>query len=381
MNTFGESLALLLLIGIAAAAAYIYLQRRDRGGTTTLTPYAEGLRAILDGDRSRAVQKLRESVQRDSSNVDAYIRLGLLSADLEDVPRAIKIHRALTFRADLNHAQRVEVYRALASDYLKSGDTPRALEALENVIALAKRDRWALEKKMELVVAEQNWVAAYETADRLAQSGGAVSNRMLAVLRSMNGIKLCSSGKERDGRIQFREAVKLDASLPAPYLHWGDSYVREHRTEDAVKIWRRLCEMNPLRAHYVFERLETHLFDLGRFGEIEQFYRNLIRSHPQSVHAYAALSRFLEKRGDRGDAVSVLQEGISHNSESLWLRRRLIQLYADLRDVERVLALSRDILSRVLTEAYQYKCDSCGHVAAEPLWLCPKCQKLDTYHA
>jgi lipopolysaccharide biosynthesis regulator YciM len=381
VSPFGELFTLVLVLGATALAAYFYMHRRESGAPQPISPYAEGLRAVLEGDRLRASQKLRESVSIDSSNVDAYLRLGTLAAEMGDLPRAIKIHRALTFRADLTQTQKTEVYRSLAHDYLKSGDSSRALEAIEHVISLNKKDRWAVERKMELQAASQDWGGAFESAERLLASGGTVPQRKLAVLKTQEGLRLTRERKERDGRVQFREAIKYDPTLPAPYLYWGDSYIREGRTEDAVKIWKRLLEVGPERAHLAFDRLETHLFDLGRFSEIEQIYRSLTRSNTHTVHAYAALARFLEKRGDRGEAVSVLMEGLSQNSDSLWLRRRLIQIYADMRDMDRVMSLTRDILARVMHENYEYKCENCGNVSAEPLWLCPKCNQLDSYHA
>ena len=138
--------------------------------------------------------------------------------------------------------------------------------------------------------------------------------------------------------------------------------------------------MNPARTFLVFDRLETYLFDLGRFEETEQIYRTVIRENPQNVHAFAALSRFLEKKGDRGDAIAVLHEGLLHNSESIWLRRRLIQLYGEMRDVDHVLGLSREILSRVMKEGYDFHCSNCGYVSREPLWSCPQCSRLDTFN-
>jgi lipopolysaccharide biosynthesis regulator YciM len=379
--TFSEAILLLALIFVVAGGAYLYLQRRDRATVHPVTPYAEGLRAILDGDRLKALQRLKDCVTSDSSNVDAYLRLGTLSAEMDDLPRAIKIHRALTFRADLSQAQKIEVYRALAQDYLRTSDVSRALESIEQVLSLNKKDRWALEKKSALQSAQRDWSAAYDSAEKALQYGSPVSSRSLAVLKMQLGLKLCAEKKERDGRVQFREALKLDATVPGPYLYWGDSYIRENRTEDAVKIWRRLLDTNPGRSYLVFDRLETRLFDLGRFSEIEQIYRGLIRSDAKNVHAYAALSRFLEKRGDRGDAIAVLMDGLHQNPESLWLRRRLVQIYSDVRDVEHVIQLSRDILSRVMKEGYDFKCAECGHLSAEPLWHCPKCNKLDTYNA
>ncbi len=378
--SFSESLALLFLLVIAAGAAYYYVQKRERVNVTPISPYTEGLRALLEKDPIRALHKLREAVSADSSNVDAYLRLGTLFAETNDLTKAIKIHRLLTFRADLSSAQKVEVYRALAEDYLKAADAARALEAVEHILMLSKKDKWALEKKMELLIAQQNWAAAFEAAEKLNQTGGSVAPRTMAVLKVQEGLRHCAEKKERDGRIQFREAIHFDSAYVAPYLYWGDSYIREDRIEDAIKIWRRLLEVNPARAYLAFDRLETYLFDLGRFEEVETIYRTVIREHPQNVHAFVALSRFLDKRGDRGDAIAVLHEGLQHNPESIWLRRRLIQQYGEMRDVERVLGLSREILSRVMKEGYDYRCSNCGHVSREPLWSCPQCRKLDTFN-
>jgi lipopolysaccharide biosynthesis regulator YciM len=214
--TFAESLFLLFLILIAAAAAYVYVQKRERTREAPVSPYTEGLRALLEKDPIRAMHKLRETVNADSSNVDAYLRLGTLFAETNDLPKAIKIHRLLTFRADLTGAQKVEVYRALAEDYLKAADNARALEALEHILTLSKKDRWSLEKKMELLVAQQDWAGASETAEKLNQAGGNVAPRFMAVLNVQEGLKLCQDKKERDGRIQFREAIKFDSTFAAP---------------------------------------------------------------------------------------------------------------------------------------------------------------------
>jgi lipopolysaccharide assembly protein B len=381
MSSIGELLLLLLVVAAAGGAALLYMQKRDRGRTSMVTPYAEGLRFMLDGDRPRAIQKLRDVVAADSSNLDAYLRLGTLIAESGDPVRAVKIHRSLTFRGDMTDTQKVAVFRALAEDYLRMGDISRALDAIEHMLALSKKDVWALERKVELLVGQHEWPGASEAAQRLANLSPTITPHFLAVLKTQEGLRCCETKKERDGRIQFREAVKLENTLVAPYLYWGDSYVREGRVEDAVRIWRRMISASPAKAHLVFDRLESHLFDLGRFSEIEQVYRTLIRSYPQSVHAYSALSRYLNKRGDRGDAIAVLMDGLHHNPESLWLRRLLVQMHGEVHDVERVLDLARDILMRVMKEQYEFKCGSCGHVMQEPAWLCPKCGKLDTFHA
>ncbi len=378
--SFFEFLFLLVLIGGGIGAAVYFRDWKVRHSITPTTPYAEGLRAILDGDTPKAIQKLRDTVTADTNNIDAYLRLGALYAQGGDLARATKIHRALTLRGDLVDRQKLDIYRALTEDYLSAGDSNRALEAVNQMLAIAKKDTWALQQKSEILASQGQWQAAYATAEKLNGLSTTSTGRRLAILKTLDGERLCSSGKERDGRIQFRQAIKHDATLVAPYLYWGDSYVREHRIEDAVKIWRRLIDVNPAQSYVSFERLESHLFDLGRFSEIEQIYRGVVQSYPQNVHAYAALSRFLRKKGDAGGAITTLRDGLENNPESLWLRRRLIRMYFDVHDVDGVMNMSRDVLSRVMKENYEYACSNCGNVSREPLWVCPKCNKVDSYN-
>ncbi|MCB9366974.1 MAG: tetratricopeptide repeat protein [Calditrichaeota bacterium] len=378
--SFFEFLFLLILVGGGIGAAAYFRDRKVRRNVSPVTPYAEALRAQLDGDTARAIQKYRETVTADTDNMDAYLRLGEIYAKSGDMPRAIKIHRALTLRGDLSDRQKLDVYRALTEDYLWSGDSARALECVNQMLGISKKELWALQQKSELLAGQGQWQQAYETAEKLNGLSPSTTGRRLAIFKTLEGQRLCAAGKERDGRIQFRQAIKHDTALSASYLYWGDSYVRENRTEDAVKIWRRLIDVNPAQSYVAFERLESQLFDLGRFSEIEQIYRGVIQSYPQNVHAYAALSRFLRKKGDAGGAITVLRDGLESNPDSLWLRRRLIRLFHDVHDVDGVLSMSRDVLSRVMKENYEYSCSNCGHVSRDPLWLCPQCHKVDSFN-
>ncbi|MCC6476251.1 tetratricopeptide repeat protein [bacterium] len=380
MSEFVNFLFLLLVVVGGVGAAMYFREWKVRRQGAPVTPYAEGLKAVLDKDYPRAIQKLRETVTADTNNLDAYLRLGHLYAESGDLSRAIKIHRALTLRSDLVDRQKLDVYRALAEDYMQVPDLPKALESVHHMLAVSKKDPWALEKRSDILAQQGDWNGAFESASKLNGTSAASTPRRMAILKTLEGARLCEGGKERDGRIQFREAIKHDAALSAPYLFWGDSYVRERRIEDAVKIWRRLLDVNPAQSYVAFDRLESQLFDLGRFSEIEQIYRTVIRTWPQNVHAYAALSKFLRKKGDAGGAITVLRDGLDHNPESLWMRRRLIRMFHDVHDVDGVLQMSRDILSRVMKENYEYTCNNCGHVSREPIWHCPKCGKVDTYN-
>ncbi len=372
-------LLFLFVVVIGAVFVFLYLQRRERRKLTVQSPYTEALHALLIGDQPHALQKLKQTVQGDTNNIDAYIRLGNLHIEMNDYARALKIHRMLTLRVDLTKAQRIDVYRALARDYTVMKDFPRALESLDQILQLSKNDVEALKAKQALLEKQKNWAAAFETAKKLQSVDGAVSFRRLAILKVQEALQIAEKGKEREGRLRLREAVRLDGTYPAPFLYWGNSYIREGRIEDAVNTWKKLLDRDPAHSYLIFQRLADNLFELGRFGEIEQIYREVLRKHPQNVHAYVALSKFLDKRGDQAESITVLEDGLDKNPESLWLRRRLIRIYGELGNLDRLRTLSRDILSRVMKEAYEFTCKECGFVTREALWHCPKCGALDSF--
>ena len=57
------------IVGLATA-------RTRRKEARRTPPYIIGLRALVDGDEDTAIRELKNAVRIDSSNVDAYIRLG-----------------------------------------------------------------------------------------------------------------------------------------------------------------------------------------------------------------------------------------------------------------------------------------------------------------
>ena len=60
------------------------------------------------------------------------------------------------------------------------------------------------------------------------------SVKILALYKVESGLKCIKNGRERDGRIKFREAIKLDKKCASAYLYLSDSYIRENRYDDAL---------------------------------------------------------------------------------------------------------------------------------------------------
>ena len=60
--------------------------------------YAEGLDMLVSGKHQAAYKNFKEIVEKDSSNIKSYIRLGQVLREGGNIIQAIKIHKSLLHR-------------------------------------------------------------------------------------------------------------------------------------------------------------------------------------------------------------------------------------------------------------------------------------------
>jgi lipopolysaccharide biosynthesis regulator YciM len=338
------------------------------------------LTLILSGDKKRALEKLREAVKEDSDNVQAYILYGDLLRDFGYHKRAAKIHRELTVREALKPELHTDIMRSLLLDYQKSGEFKLALEWAERLLADNRDDIWTLRKKLELLEALESWHKVFETARKIQSLTDSQDKEQLALYKVMEGKGiLAHEGKEHDARLKYREALRLDSDCPLAYMELALSYVREERTEDAVKTWKEFFQTNPQHAYLAFEPLETTLFELGRFEELEAIYRRLINLNPKNTRAVVALARFFFRKGETAEAIRTCREGLETSPESLWIRRNLFRFLATEGRLQEAIELGLEVVNMVTSDTEEFICGNCHNISTEPLWRCPNCGMWRTF--
>ena len=119
------------------------------------------------------------------------------------------------------------------------------------------------------------------------------------------GDKRFSEGEFHKARVEYKEALKLDPTCAAAVVGIGDAYEKEGRLEDAAKAWKRIVDVNPKKAELVFSRLQKALFDLGKFGEIEDLYRKVLEKDKNNLGALTGLANLAEKKGDKLQAEEI----------------------------------------------------------------------------
>ncbi len=317
-------LLLLVLIGGGVAAYFLILRNRP-GQKKTDYLYTEALDALLKGNKRVAVQRLRDVVKQDSNHVNAYLQLGNILRDTAP-QQAIKIHQSLTVRPNLSDALQLEIHKALAQDYKCVNDYNRAHEEAEIILKLQRRNLWATDFLVKLEEEKGNWSAAAQYA-RLSQKIRNTSNKeQLAKYQLNEGLDLLKEGKTGQALSAFQKASKLAPEFHLPYKYMGDIYEQNRNLTKAIEHWEKYALRTKNNGADVFSKIESALFDLGRFSEIEQFYRRILKNDSNNLEALSKLANVLVEKGDMDSALALIENALNKNPDSLPARLMKLKL-------------------------------------------------------
>lgn len=376
---------LVIFAAIVVVLLLIYILFRTKSSAAKkrpiIDPYLQGLNALVEGDLDRASQYFRQSAQKDSENTDAYLKLGDIFRKQGQPDRATKIHRELLVRRNLNPAIRLQILRSLVQDYKESHKFDNALATLDEILKLFPKDEWALSYKVQIFEEMEEWDKAFRTLNVLAKAKrdlGDVSQK-LALYRVEEAKQLFSKGHEKSGRIRLREALKIDDQCASAYLYLGDSYIRENRADDALKVWKNFVETVPEYSHLVFGRLQELLFRMGKFSEIESILKELLRKNPENYNIHYALIHLYENKGQYLEAINLCDQILENKPDDIDAGLLKMRLLARVKDFQKLGTEVITLTEKIIHPKEEYVCSVCGYRSGEPLWHCPKCGGWNTF--
>lgn len=375
MNILTLSIAAVVLIGVITIAAINHrLRTRKRGKN----PYVEALHLILEGRREEAIVELKKTVKADTENIMAYIMLGNLFRESGHPIKAAKIHSNLLMRGDLDKHQVSRILTHLILDYHDANMPGKAIEMAERLAHRNKQDIENQQLLLSLYEAKGDWDKAFFCRQTINKWQKKQDQGILALYKVESGLSAIEKGAEREGRIRFREAIKLDKACIPAYLYWGDSYKRENRNDDAIRIWQEFTQKNPKRAHLAFSRLKETLFETGRYWEIEGIYQSILQKSKNPA-ARLELADFYRKQGQFDQAIELCQEVLDKHPETPMAWYILAQVHNQRGNESAALEEALEGLSKQKQKEVVFTCSECGNASVEPLWRCPQCRAWDSY--
>ena len=366
-----------LITGLIVAVFAVFLnwmmRRRKKPGSPT--PYLDALHLLLDGNREEAFEKLKRTVRDDTDNIMAYIKLGDIFRENGLPLRATKIHRNLLLRTTLTEKQTEDTLYHLVLDYRASGMTDKAVEMAERLAQKDKKGIAVRKLLLELYEDQEDWDKALFMRQGINKWIRKDDQHILALYKVNAGRDLASKGSEHQARIRFREALKLDRQCVPAAIGLGDSYMREGRLEDALKVWRDLASRTPSQAHRILDRLNDVLYNLGRYSELETVCEEIIKAKPSHPGAYFKLMELYEKQGKMNEALELGRQAYEANPDNPDARRALIRFLNRTGRKDEALETALAFLGRDAEGSLEFRCVHCGFESRESFWRCPKCRQ------
>lgn len=356
-----------------------YSQRR-KARTPYPRNYIEALKALASGDSEKAFERFMVVTDEDTSNADAYLRLGDLFREKRQFDKAVQVHQELTFRPGLSKEQEVEIKKSLALDFLEAKRYGKAIPTLRQLLDLSSSDGWVLQNLLRAYEETAQWEQALETKDKILRQKGIKDRSSLALYKVFAGKRLAEEGDYHRARLVYKDALGYDDKCAAAYLYLGDAYMCDQRPEGAIDYWKKLVAKVPQRAHLAFERLESTFFDLGKYGEIVEMYKRIIQADSKNIKGLYALARIFEKMGKTDSAIETYRKALRVNPNLVHIRQHLIRLYRQTDQVDLVLAEIDRLIESVPERADSFICQKCEYVTNEVLWKCPKCDSWDSFN-
>ncbi len=373
---------IIVLLFLALAGVVIFVLRRGQRSSPQpdQSLYIEGLRALLQKQYEQAFVKLKETVNNDTNNVDAYIRLGSIFRLRKKPEQALQVHRDLTFRHNLADSEKMEILRALYFDFLELDDNPSAVKAIREILEFKPDDRFALKILLRYHEKSNEWSDAASVRRKLDKLDGHDSGMTLALYKVFEGEDLIKQGDRHRARLFFKEAIHYDKLCLAAYIAIGDSYYDEGRLEDALGYWNKVISLKPGMGHLVFERLKKGFFEAGRYGEYADALSGLLQAYPEHKTARLELAYFQEKKGDIDSAREHYVAAQDSQPDSMLVKLGLYRLNRDSGKKEATDALFKQIIKMAVErEVGSYRCKSCNLDSQKMVWLCPRCKAVDSF--
>tara|TARA_Y100000591_G_C21779513_1_gene670187 strand:- start:632 stop:1402 length:771 start_codon:yes stop_codon:yes gene_type:complete len=223
----------------------------------------------------------------------------------------------LTVRQNLDKNTRIEIFKSLALDYKKIKDLVKSKIEAEKILELDKNNLWANLFLLSLAEETEDWGYAEKKAKDLKRNKKFDGEVNLSKYTLQKGVMHLNNNDLSESEKLFRKAISESPEFAMPYKYLGDIKYAHRDLVKAVEYWEKFMELSSNESHLVFDSIETALFDLGRYSEVEKFYRKVLEHNSKDLNAGLRLANVLNEKGENRAALNLIDSFILEEDPSI----------------------------------------------------------------
>ena len=313
-----------ILVIAIGASLFFYYKKKPLIKTNSNKLYTEALNMLVRGDSQNAIRLLRDVVKQDTNHLDAYLQLGDILREEGNSQNAIKIHQSLTVRPGLDDKLQIQIHQSLAKDYLSLNEISLAKKEAEMILNIDKKEFWATEFLLDLAEKSHDWAQAAHLIKTLDSNNSDITR--LARFKVYEGMGKFENDDRKGAEQCFNKAIEIAPNFGLPHLYLGNLFSENRNLVKALEHWEQYALLDLKNGSSIYSKIESALFDLGRFSEVEKFYQRALKNNPRNLDALAKIANVLEEKGERQKALDLVEDALSQHEDSIKLRLMKLKL-------------------------------------------------------
>ena len=313
-----------ILVITIGTSLFFYYKKKPLIKNNSNKLYTEALNMLVRGDSQNAIRLLRDVVKQDTNHLDAYLQLGDILRDEGNSQNAIKIHQSLTVRPGLDDKLQIQIHQSLAKDYLSLNEISLAKKEAEMILNIDKKEFWATEFLLDLAEKSHDWAQAAHLIKTLDSNNSDITR--LARFKVYEGMGKFENDDRKGAEQCFNKAIEIAPNFGLPHLYLGNLFSENRNLVKALEHWEQYALLDLRNGSSIYSKIESALFDLGRFSEVEKFYQRALKNNPRNLDALAKIANVLEEKGERQKALDLVEDALSQHEDSIKLRLMKLKL-------------------------------------------------------
>ena len=313
-----------ILVIAIGTSLFFYYKKKPLIKNNSNKLYTEALNMLVRGDSQNAIRLLRDVVKQDTNHLDAYLQLGDILRDEGNSQNAIKIHQSLTVRPGLDDKLQIQIHQSLAKDYLSLNEISLAKKEAEMILNIDKKEFWATEFLLDLAEKSHDWAQAAHLIKTLDSNNSDITR--LARFKVYEGMGKFENDDRKGAEQCFNKAIEIAPNFGLPHLYLGNLFSENRNLVKDLEHWEQYALLDLKNGSSIYSKIESALFDLGRFSEVEKFYQRALKNNPRNLDALAKIANVLEEKGERQKALDLVEDALTQHEDSIKLRLMKLKL-------------------------------------------------------
>lgn len=361
-------LILLLLIG---ALAWKLGGRGPRPSREILLGKTFG--KLLDGRRDDVLEEMRNLYQESGQDVGIGLALGILLRHLGKNQAAIRTHRSLMSRTQLETELKALLLTELAADYLASGLLDRAKASLEEGLTLKVQDE-LMTRFGERIYSKLNaWDDAFQLIQTYGKKTGEPVAPRLALIRNEQAVYLQDKGEVEAAHALFRKAVSIDSACLPAYLNRASLLRERGEPQKAAKLILKKLSFFKGQEWLAFGELCACALELDQSSILFEPLDQHLQAEPEDWRSMMVWANFETHVGQYQKAAEWYLKALSLSPQTLLLHQRLWSVMLRCDEVDSLLKTYQAQVREDMVFSAPYECQGCHFHSHQLLWRCPSC--------